>query len=258
VGPDGLGYESQPEGHDVEHAGCDERQAGTGHTSAECLSHEGSRDSDENVLETGKESEEVSTASGGVCTPKDGGTDTTSSEAASESPTCPICFAEFITQIVGTTDTCDHSYCLTCILQWSEHANTCQIDRETFNFIVVRHHLNGEIVSNIHVEPPAPQPEDEDGVLQNVIYCQVCDECDRQDRMLLCIFCEAAYHVECLDPPLDRVPLGQWFCPHCFWLLSIFLTQGDHDYGEEEVNTYSDGCAMHWETPSKTVGDKPE
>jgi hypothetical protein len=67
--------------HDVEHASCDERQAGTGHASAECLSHEGSRNSGENVLGTERGSEEVSTVSqsGALCTPKDGGTDIVSS-----------------------------------------------------------------------------------------------------------------------------------------------------------------------------------
>ena len=23
------------------------------------------------------------------------------------------------------------------------------------------------------------------------------------------------YHMECLDPPLDRVPVEEWFCPDC-------------------------------------------
>jgi hypothetical protein len=258
VGPDGLGYESQPEGHDVEHVSCDERQAGTGHASAECVSHEGSRDSGENVLETGKESEEVSTASqaGALCTPKDSGTDTASSEAASVLPdgrndqqlsertTCPICFEEFMTQDVGTTDTCNHSYCLSCLQEWTKHANTCPVDRKTFNFIDVRHHLKGEIISRIAVEKPAPQSEDEDGILQSVTYCEVCDECDRQDSMLVCGFCEAAYHTECLDAPLQAVPLGQWICPLCFWFISVLRTEDDHGSDSDEESTNWDNCTV--------------
>ena len=27
------------------------------------------------------------------------------------------------------------------------------------------------------------------------------------------IFCR--YHLECLDPPLEEVPSGDWFCPRC-------------------------------------------
>lgn len=44
---------------------------------------------------------------------------------------------------------------------------------------------------------------------------QVCGECDREDRMLLCDGCDLGYHLECLDPPMDTVPLEEWFCPDC-------------------------------------------
>lgn len=33
--------------------------------------------------------------------------------------------------------------------------------------------------------------------------------------MLLCDNCEVAIHIECLDPPLKRVPAGTWVCPGC-------------------------------------------
>ena len=27
--------------------------------------------------------------------------------------------------------------------------------------------------------------------------------------------CDNPYHLACLDPPLDAVPEGEWFCPDC-------------------------------------------
>ncbi len=33
--------------------------------------------------------------------------------------------------------------------------------------------------------------------------------------MLLCDDCNAGYHLHCLDPPLDKVPPGNWFCADC-------------------------------------------
>jgi PHD and RING finger domain-containing protein 1 len=33
--------------------------------------------------------------------------------------------------------------------------------------------------------------------------------------MLLCDGCDLGYHLECLDPPMDTVPLEEWFCPDC-------------------------------------------
>jgi PHD and RING finger domain-containing protein 1 len=33
--------------------------------------------------------------------------------------------------------------------------------------------------------------------------------------LLLCDSCDLGYHLECLTPPLSRVPRGEWFCPDC-------------------------------------------
>lgn len=54
----------------------------------------------------------------------------------------------------------------------------------------------------------SPLPED-------VTHCEVCGLGDREDRLLLCDECDFAYHLECLDPPLETVPLDDWFCPAC-------------------------------------------
>ena len=27
--------------------------------------------------------------------------------------------------------------------------------------------------------------------------------------------CDYPYHLQCLDPPLNAVPEGEWFCPEC-------------------------------------------
>lgn len=54
--------------------------------------------------------------------------------------------------------------------------------------------------------PKAPW---EDGV------CKVCG-IDRDDEsVLLCDKCDSEYHTYCLDPPLARIPIGNWYCPSC-------------------------------------------
>jgi hypothetical protein len=54
---------------------------------------------------------------------------------------------------------------------------------------------------------------------------QVCGECDREDRMLLCDGCDLGYHLECLDPPMDTVPLEEWFCPDCALSSSVQIAE---------------------------------
>ena len=40
--------------------------------------------------------------------------------------------------------------------------------------------------------------------------CSICASASMADPMLLCDRCDRGYHLHCLDPPLDRVPAGQW------------------------------------------------
>ncbi|XP_055960953.1 methyl-CpG-binding domain-containing protein 9 isoform X2 [Mercurialis annua] len=45
--------------------------------------------------------------------------------------------------------------------------------------------------------------------------CKVCGV-DRDDNsVLLCDTCDAEYHTYCLNPPLAKIPEGNWYCPSC-------------------------------------------
>jgi hypothetical protein len=45
--------------------------------------------------------------------------------------------------------------------------------------------------------------------------CEVCNRPDREGSMLLCDGCGTGWHLDCLQPPLSRVPEGMWVCPMC-------------------------------------------
>lgn len=59
--------------------------------------------------------------------------------------------------------------------------------------------------------------------------CQVCRSNKNRSTLLLCDGkdCKRQFHLKCLDPPLKRVPKGDWFCDQC-------LTGGSGAYGFEE------------------------
>ncbi|TFK37496.1 regulator of chromosome condensation 1/beta-lactamase-inhibitor protein II [Crucibulum laeve] len=43
-----------------------------------------------------------------------------------------------------------------------------------------------------------------------------CVKCSKDEGdPLECDKCDSQYHLACLDPPLDAVPDGEWFCPDC-------------------------------------------
>jgi hypothetical protein len=45
--------------------------------------------------------------------------------------------------------------------------------------------------------------------------CVKCNFPDRMKEMILCDTCPAAWHMDCLDPPLLSIPQGAWHCPAC-------------------------------------------
>ncbi|XP_048580387.1 tyrosine-protein kinase BAZ1B isoform X3 [Nematostella vectensis] len=48
------------------------------------------------------------------------------------------------------------------------------------------------------------------------VKCKVCRRKSRSDEtLLLCDECNMGYHLFCLRPSLDRIPLGEWKCPAC-------------------------------------------
>jgi hypothetical protein len=53
-----------------------------------------------------------------------------------------------------------------------------------FNFILIRYHLEGEIVRRIPVEPPKQEEESEYSALQDLTSYEVCGKCDREERII--------------------------------------------------------------------------
>ncbi|GAU33870.1 hypothetical protein TSUD_66570 [Trifolium subterraneum] len=47
-------------------------------------------------------------------------------------------------------------------------------------------------------------------------YFYECVICDLGGNLLCCDSCPRTYHLQCLDPPLKRIPMGKWQCPRCF------------------------------------------
>ncbi|XP_061579577.1 bromodomain adjacent to zinc finger domain protein 2B isoform X2 [Cololabis saira] len=47
------------------------------------------------------------------------------------------------------------------------------------------------------------------------VHCQLCEEGDNEELLLLCDGCDKGCHTYCLNPKITSVPEGDWFCPFC-------------------------------------------
>ncbi|XP_077315072.1 PHD and RING finger domain-containing protein 1 isoform X2 [Lithobates pipiens] len=145
-----------------------------------------------------------------------------------ERENCPICLNGFRDQVVGTPENCNHYFCLDCIAEWSKNANSCPVDRITFSCIHIRAHYGGEILKKVSIQNKNLTEEEDDPT-----NCEVCGHSDREDRLLLCDGCDAGYHMECLTPPLNAIPVDEWFCPEC----APINRPGEEQVSEEEVTS---------------------
>lgn len=54
---------------------------------------------------------------------------------------------------------------------------------------------------------------------EKVALCNICGEANPEEELLICDnfckSCASTIHIQCLDPPLQKVPEGDWFCPVC-------------------------------------------
>ncbi|XP_030765010.1 PHD and RING finger domain-containing protein 1-like [Sitophilus oryzae] len=132
---------------------------------------------------------------------------------------CPVCLKALHNQVLAVPDTCSHHiFCLSCLEEWTKIKTTCPVDRKEYFSILV---LNSEgVVSN---QIPIKAPRNQGWTLFNPFtvtnqpsYCEVCGSYHDEERMLLCGGCEMSFHVYCLNPPLDHMPVGMWLCSACW------------------------------------------
>ncbi|TNN87894.1 PHD and RING finger domain-containing protein 1 [Liparis tanakae] len=175
---------------------------------------DGENDEEEEDDEEEDDEEGDATAEDGAL----GGPSIDLAETSSDEDTekCPICLNSFRSQPVATPESCEHYFCLDCILAWAKNANSCPVDRIAFNSIYLRKCYGGKVKKMITVQKPVKEGQEEiiDLDLEQTS-CEVCGGSDREDRLLLCDGCDSGYHMECLTPALNSVPVEEWFCPEC-------------------------------------------
>ncbi|CBI27197.3 unnamed protein product, partial [Vitis vinifera] len=75
-----------------------------------------------------------------------------------------------------------------------------------------------------------------------------CVICDLGGNLLCCDSCPRTYHLQCLNPPLKRIPNGKWQCPKCFCSIEKKLDSSQIDVSSSPKPSH----------PSVASGRKPD
>ena len=125
---------------------------------------------------------------------------------------------------------CEHEFHYECIQNWvTKRVSTCPVCRADVKSLRRTVVVGGEPQIFLVKVKKKLFEEDESDILYVVqflsdsedglddVICHICLENDRGHELMLCSSrgCESAAHFDCLDPPLDRVPDDDWFCPAC-------------------------------------------
>jgi hypothetical protein len=146
----------------------------------------------------------------------------TNSSIDGQSGRCPICLHELVKQKVGSPEACNHSFCVDCLQL--KNSNTCPIDQQVCDVILVLRCLERRVIRRIKVVPPVQQQkEEEEEVTRNSPRCEACGYSIRFRPLIYCDRCGRAYHLACV------VSLGEWFCIDCCWLSSPHVQSEDEE-----------------------------
>ncbi|XP_037089806.1 E3 ubiquitin-protein ligase Topors-like [Pollicipes pollicipes] len=86
-----------------------------------------------------------------------GGTSPSASGRASPDSACPICLGRLDNK--AFSDGCAHTFCFTCILEWSKVRAVCPLCKQSFTSII--HNVRSELdYDRYRLPPPPPSPSD--------------------------------------------------------------------------------------------------
>ncbi|XP_060518485.1 PHD and RING finger domain-containing protein 1-like [Cylas formicarius] len=125
---------------------------------------------------------------------------------------CPICLGKFKRQRLAIPDSCYfHTFCLDCLETWSKTKNICPVDRRVFTSILKLDKAGDKVSKQIAVNSNRFRNSQR----FSGVHCEICDQCDNRNMMLICDACRLNYHSYCLITPPDETLIGSWFCEDC-------------------------------------------
>ena len=132
---------------------------------------------------------------------------------------CIICTC--IIKELANPDGCNHDFCKSCLIEWSQRSSKCPMCKTLYNNIF--YYDNGikkkisvtEIKNKYRKHSNGSENNDESDDEINIDEnCYVCGKNTDPSKLLVCDRCrEKCCHYYCIN--LNKIPEGKWYCRYC-------------------------------------------
>lgn len=177
--------------------------------------------------------------------------------------TCAICLSAYTQEVkVANPNSCNHSFCRSCLKNWAQRRQICPLDRMRFDQII--------IFKNFNEYTKAIGSLQETEILSEII-CAICGHMKCNQVMKNCMVCKAQCHKKCLHSTQIPVCLRDCCSPLTRRLseidatvtqprMEIDSTDEDEDLTDAEVTDGEsmDGESMEGESTDEYVLDAEE
>ncbi|CAF0907670.1 unnamed protein product [Adineta steineri] len=66
---------------------------------------------------------------------------------------CAVCLNNKQVDIIARIDSCSHTFCFSCILEWSKVRAICPLCKQPFN-LITREHYSGDLIEEVRIQAP--------------------------------------------------------------------------------------------------------
>ena len=136
---------------------------------------------------------------------------------------CIICTC--IIKELANPDGCNHDFCKSCLIEWSQRSSKCPMCKTFYNNIYIYdkgikkpisiNEIRSKYKKLIVDDSENHQEEDEFNDEENIDEgCYICGKNTDQTNLLVCERCNGkCCHYYCIN--LNKIPEGKWYCTYC-------------------------------------------
>ena len=128
---------------------------------------------------------------------------------------CIICCG-IITELANP-DGCNHDFCKSCLIEWSQRSEKCPMCKANYNNIYFYDNgIKKQLSINEIRKEYKKENNNEDSIDEENIekICYICKKGEDQNNLLKCDRCKTYFcHYYCCN--LKKIPPGKWYCKYC-------------------------------------------